>query len=219
MEKKKMLYKMDPDNPKQTLTQCFRHISGEADKLEQRLAQVEKDLGLGKDQEEPFGGYNPYILREVLVPAQTLFSRAQLLIRGWEAEIRYQVKELGLPRDLRKEKIDLEYRLSAMRERWLDKTGRQILHGFRSVILEPHKKPMSPEIKGPVNQLLAAYFGDIMDDPGDWDGPAAQRLVGLLRRVGIVTGRVAATERLIAELKQGDRKAKPKQTKQKGKES
>jgi hypothetical protein len=130
-----------------------------------------------------------------------LFCRTELLLLGWEAEIRSQVAECGLPQDMRQQKISLEAQLAAMRERWLDKTGRQILHGMRSILMPVGTEPVAEEVNGPVNQILAEFFGDVMPDPKDWSDPAARKLCGLLREVGEITKNSDLVEQLIATLR------------------
>jgi hypothetical protein len=199
----KKRYRVDHSDPAGTLHRFFLDIHQEIQKMEKRLTQEVKRLELDKlgPDEVPFVDFPADAVAEILVPVQTLWTRAQLLSCAWENQIREKVQQLGLPQSLRNEKRELEARIQQFRERWINDIGARILLGVRTAMLLPSQMPLAEEVEGPVNHLLARYFGDIMPDPKDWADPAAQTLFSLLNELGELTGQRGAVQGLIKAIK------------------
>ncbi len=162
--------------------------------LENQINETTLGAKLGSKGMRAFmSGY----LESVLVPIQTNFCRASLLLNCFEAELKFIAQERSLPamsKSIKNRYAAILDDIWLIRKHYVEDFGGSLLRKILETVrfdMTGEKEPLSV-----VDNLLITWFGTGMPTPGDTNCPAFKELMDLLSILGRLTGLQEQAEKL-----------------------
>lgn len=173
--------------------------------LDLRIRQAIARYHLDEDVDKLFSGYTPTKIKEIVVPIQTVFTRADLLLLTYEAELRWKVQEYGLDtlgKEIKRENGALLGVIREMRRSYVQLIGANVFRALTNRLLEftPVPETSEEKMRSSLDWLLLRYFGTCMEYPTQYDSPVMQELDSLLSSVGKLTGCTGEVENILGAL-------------------
>lgn len=180
--------------------------------LDDRFRDAIQDYNLDEPEDVLFTGYNPAQLYDIVVPIQTLFTRADAITSLFKTMLRWlpeQYDFTNMPDEILENQDAILEACTEMRDKYVNDYSYKMIRALRREIVHYDPKTKTPKTTKKsagsfLNGLLLRYFGVKVMKVDRKEDPALQMLISMLDDLGAITGHKKAADELIQAVKHID---------------
>ena len=199
-----------PDELK--VEQIQKRMMSVLEDLDKRFLEAIQDYDLDEPENVLFSGYNPVQMYDVVVPVQTLFTRADIITTLFKTVLRWMTEQYPYEKmstDIKSTQVLIMQTCTEMRDVYVNGYCRKMASALRREIAEFNPNGEAEQVASEsgssvLNGLLQRYLGVTVTQNNRKKDPAMQMLISMIQDLGTMTGHKKAADELVQAVKHID---------------